>query len=120
MNENTHIITTVDELKNYIGKLVVTHYSIPYDSKRESIRILTKISGINGKIYLKNCHIYGKFILMIRDNGRIDKYFNCHNHALYSSNIDYVRLPTIEEKHKFMELYSKYVVTEKWNKKIFY
>lgn len=108
MNTEEKKITSPQELEKYIGKLVVTHYDGNNYEHSASMRILSKIENTQGKTNLKGCHIYGKFILGINYNNTIDKYFINYTHALYSSRIDYVRLPTTKEKHKFMELYTQF------------
>lgn len=99
-------ITTPKELKQYVGKLIVCHYGWSINHT-ESLRILDKIEKSENKTSLMGCQIYGKFILRKKMNDQYDDYFCAHKSSLYSDCVDYVRLPTTEEKHIFMERYNK-------------
>lgn len=102
---NTYI-TTIDELKKYEGKLIVTHYEHPKFGYTHSLRILTNIVS-KDRDSLLGCKIYGKYILKIDKHGSIEDYFTSRENPMYASDVDYARLPTIEEKHMFMEKYTK-------------
>ena len=109
-------ITTPQELKKYIGKLVITHYT--YNGNFiESFRILTSIKDSRDEDIkedrpsLDECRVYGKFILRRKIKGKggtLEGYFCAETRPLYSNNLDYVRLPTTKEKHEFMERLIKY------------
>ena len=115
MDENQIIITTPQELKKYIGKLVVTHYGGVYSNFEESLRVLHSIKDRDGNelkesnTSLNYCHVYGQFILRRKNSDKtFESYFCTTTRPLYSDNVDYVRLPTTEEKHEFMERLTKY------------
>ena len=97
-------ITTPQELEKYVGKLIVTHYG-SWGSYSKSIRILAKIEGTKDKTSLLGCRIFGKYILRFKRNGIAEPIFSCRECSLYASNVEYVTLPTTEEKHLFMEKY---------------
>lgn len=97
------IITTPQELEKYVGKLIVTHYN--WGSYSKSIRILAKIEGTKDKTSLLGCRIFGKYILKFKRNGIAEPTFSCEECSLYAINVEYVTLPTTEEKHLFMEKY---------------
>ena len=105
--DGNHKITTAEELLKYKGKLVVTHYRSILFGSTHSLRILTDIKSSEGKETLIGCHVYGKYILKIKENGTHEGYFLCREDSKYSSEVQYVTLPTTEEKHMFMELYTK-------------
>ena len=106
MDEN-HKITTVEELLKYKGKIIVTHYKYTHFGYTSSLRILTDIKHSEGRQTLMGCHVYGKYILKIKENGTHMGHFLCEEDSKYSSEVEYVTLPTTEEKHMFMELYTK-------------
>lgn len=97
-------ITTPQELQKYVGKLIVTHYA-SWGSYSKSIRILAKIEDTKDKTSLLGCRIFGKYILRFKRNGIAEPIFCCKEGSLYASNVEYVTLPTTEEKHLFMEKY---------------
>ena len=98
------IITTPQELQKYVGKLIVTHYG-SWGSFSKSLRILAKIEDTKDKTSLLGCRIFGKYILRFKRNGIAEPTFSCGECSLYASNVEYVTLPTTEEKHLFMEKY---------------
>jgi hypothetical protein len=98
------IITTPQELEKYVGKLIVTHYG-SWGSFSKSLRILDRISNYKDKTSLIGCQIYGRYILRVKKDGTLENYFCCKEVSLYASNVEYVTLPTTEEKHLFMEKY---------------
>ena len=98
-------ITSPKELEKYIGKLIVCHYN-SWSTHSKSLRILERVHNTQNSPMLNGCKIYGKYILRFGRNGRMDSTFCCQECSLYASNVEYVTLPTTEEKHLFMEKYA--------------